>query len=179
MHEYQQRHPDWFFVRHEDLSTQPVDGYTKMFGELGLDFTDDIRATIEEYSGTANPGQAPADVGAFKIDSTANVTTAWKQRLTPDEIFRIREGTADVSQFFMEMGSGRCVVLHPVVLLRIYEIPGNDTRGERQAFIGLEVFYVGAWNWFPRTRTGSRCGLECIQHFLSDHSHNLYCRFGF
>lgn len=103
VHEYQQRHPDWFFVKHEDLSMQPMDGYTKIFGDLGLDFTDEIRTSIEEYSGTTNPGEAPADVGAFKIDSAANVT-AWKQRLTPDEIFRIREGTADVSQFFYEDG---------------------------------------------------------------------------
>jgi len=103
VHEYQQRHPEWFFVKHEDLSIQPMDGYTKIFSDLGIDLTDDIRTTIEEYSGTANPGEAPADVGAFKIDSAANVS-AWKQRLSPDEIFRIREGKADVWRYFYEDG---------------------------------------------------------------------------
>ncbi len=99
VHQYQERHPEWFFVKHEDLSKQPIDGYKKIFDNFGLDFTDHNRATIQDYSMGENPGETPADVGAFKIDSATNIT-AWKQRLTPDEIFRIREGTADVSRFF-------------------------------------------------------------------------------
>ncbi len=74
VYEYRQRHPDWFFVRHENLSAQPIDGCTKIFDDLGLEFADEARTTIEENFDSANPGGGPTDVGAFKIDSAADVT---------------------------------------------------------------------------------------------------------
>ncbi|MEM7518392.1 MAG: sulfotransferase, partial [Planctomycetota bacterium] len=42
--QYRDEHPDWLFVRHEDLSREPVLEFARLFHGLDLSFTDDARA---------------------------------------------------------------------------------------------------------------------------------------
>jgi len=97
---YQQSHPHWTYLRHEDLSTRPVEEFEKLFGRLGLAFTPQVRRTIEKHTAPENPSEAGERVvHQLKRDSRSNVWN-WQTRLTPEEIVRIRKGAEDVARFF-------------------------------------------------------------------------------
>ncbi len=100
--QYRERYPDWVFVRHEDLSEDPVGGYRRLYQRLGLTFTSEIQATIEGYSGESNPDQAEGSVNTIRLNSRENVR-GWRKRLSEDEIARIRARVEPLaSQFYSE-----------------------------------------------------------------------------
>jgi hypothetical protein len=99
---YQGRRPDWQFVRHEDLSRDPVNRFRSMFHRLGLEFTPECERRVRESSDSANPTDATAEGRStqwVKLNSAENVGN-WRRRLSRDEIRRTREGTEDVSRHF-------------------------------------------------------------------------------
>jgi len=96
---YQQRHPDWLFCRHEDLSREPLAEYEKLFRFLGLDYLDSVRDVIRQHSGTHNSAEAGGKIHQLRRNSEANIWN-WQTRLTPDEIARIRAGTRELCEHF-------------------------------------------------------------------------------
>jgi hypothetical protein len=97
---YRLQHPEWSFVRHEDISSRPIEEFRRLFKSLGLSFTTRITRTIMEYSNSDNPVEArDGVVHQLKRDSRGNIWN-WTQRLSRDEIHRIRDGTEDVAQHF-------------------------------------------------------------------------------
>ena len=99
---YQRDHKDWIFVRHEDLSRDPVHGFKNLFSRLNLEFSADVQQVIETYSHPANPSETDAMVGSevsLKRNSRLNISN-WKKRLTQFEINKIRNKTEDISGFF-------------------------------------------------------------------------------
>ena len=96
--EYRRSHPHWQFVRHEDLSLDPVGGFRRLYAALGLAFTPACEQAVRASSDAGNVTDAAAAgkaVGWVNVDSAANVRH-WQRRLTPDEVRRVRDGTADV-----------------------------------------------------------------------------------
>ncbi|MBI5945054.1 MAG: sulfotransferase [Chloroflexi bacterium] len=92
--------PDFKIVRHEDLSLDPVAGYKSLYESLGLTFDDTVRDTILNSSSSENPAElSKKKIHSVKLDSRANLDN-WKKRLSPDEIYRIRKMTEDVSHLF-------------------------------------------------------------------------------
>jgi len=89
---YRERHPDWIYLRHEDLSKDPVEGFRAVFDKVGLEFSAETERAIVTHS------FAPAAAG-LRRDSRANIDT-WKQRLTGAEIERVRAAVAGVSGEF-------------------------------------------------------------------------------
>lgn len=88
---FREDHPDWMFVRHEDLSSDPRRGFATMFDYLGLELSEPVRARIAASTDTGNPVDAPTgEAHALNRDSRANVT-AWKARLDPADIARVRD----------------------------------------------------------------------------------------
>ncbi len=97
---YRARHPEWVFVRHEDLSLDPVAGFRKLFARVGLDFPARSRRSVEVYSGPGNAADAPAGASHFlPRDSRASVSS-WVRRLTAGEVDRVRRGTEDCAGYF-------------------------------------------------------------------------------
>jgi Sulfotransferase family len=107
-------------VRHEDLSADPVPAFAGLYDRLGLPFgLDAERAILAATSaGSGWPGASTSprkgSVGgamrwslsgglsrtaAHRLDSRANLQV-WRERLTPGEVARIREATADVASGF-------------------------------------------------------------------------------
>ena len=86
---FRDERPSWAFLRHEDLSREPVREFRALYERLGLTWTDVVLRTIEEHSGVGNP-QETTDAASHKRDSRKAIT-AWKARLTPEEIRRIRD----------------------------------------------------------------------------------------
>ena len=96
---YQNNHNDWIFIRHEDLSRDPLRGFQNLFNNLNLEFSEHVSETIKEYTNSANPSEAPEKGQSLKRDSKSNIWN-WKSRLTVSEIERIRTQVEDISSVF-------------------------------------------------------------------------------
>jgi hypothetical protein len=98
--EYQRGYSDWVFVRHEDISRDPLKGFQELFQTLGLPFTTHVQRTIREWSDSANPPDSDAVVGsecAIHRNSLLSILN-WKSRLTDEQIAYIRTQVEDVSR---------------------------------------------------------------------------------
>ena len=102
---FEQEHPEWLYYKHEDLSVDPVAGFREMYDLLGLELTGEIETTITEHTGTQNPKQIAVTgsevkvTNSIKVDSAHNVTS-WHDRLTEEEIDRIRTCVESVSSHY-------------------------------------------------------------------------------
>ena len=95
---YQQGHPEWLFVKHEDLSNEPVDQFQSIYETFNLEFTSKAKSIILKSSGGHNPmEQQPGN--EFLRNSKANIFN-WNKRLSQNEIERIREKTHEISSIF-------------------------------------------------------------------------------
>jgi hypothetical protein len=93
-------HPDWIFVRHEDLSSDPIPRFAQLYAALGLEMTPEARNVIVEHTSAANPVEAPGGVvETLRRDSRANAFS-WRERLTASEIRELRAQVADVADAF-------------------------------------------------------------------------------
>lgn len=90
---YQMEHKDWLFVRHEDLSKKPLQNFEEIYDYLDLEYTDSIKDKITRFT---TEEESP---GKLRRDSKANVWS-WKNRLSDEEIERVREGTREISSHF-------------------------------------------------------------------------------
>jgi len=96
---YRDSNPNWIFVRHEDLSIDPIENFRKLYMRLGLKFSPDIEKKISDYS-FAGPQELNSN--NLKRDSRKNIWS-WKRRLTTEEIKKVKENTyAIASQFYSE-----------------------------------------------------------------------------
>jgi hypothetical protein len=97
---FQERHPEWVVVRHEDLSTHPYDTFPDLLARLDLPFTEKTRRFIELTTNGQNPVEAPGHkLHHIRRNSLENVI-AWQRRLSQSEISQIRGLTEDVSGLY-------------------------------------------------------------------------------
>lgn len=97
-------HPDWIFVRHEDLSRNPEAAFPPLFNRLGLPFTDKVREGLTQFT------RDQPKLGRFSIFGTRRRTMrssqasvqAFRQRLTPDEIATIRRLSSPLWERFYD-----------------------------------------------------------------------------
>jgi hypothetical protein len=91
-------------VRHEDLSVDPVPAFAALYDRLGLPLGPDAeRAIVRATSGGADRGVmrwslsgGVSRTAARRLDSRANLQV-WRERLSPEQVARVRELTADVA----------------------------------------------------------------------------------
>jgi Sulfotransferase family len=89
--------PGWLFVRHEDLSADPLHLYPQLFAQAGLSMTRSARRYIERTTSTANPVSAPeGHAHALARDSRANARS-WTTALGEAQVERLRAATAPVA----------------------------------------------------------------------------------
>jgi hypothetical protein len=100
--QYRSRHPEWLFVRHEDLSRQPVQRFQKIFQGLGLPFESVIKRQIAEYSAEGNPIESMDPMNVRRCST--KIIGRWRQTLSADEIQHIRRAVEPVSQEFYDDG---------------------------------------------------------------------------
>lgn len=93
VHYYQEKYNTrWYFVKHEDLSLQPMLAFEKLYNFLNIEMEDSVKEYILET--TSSKEQT-----LLKRDSKKNILS-WKNRLTPQEIQEIKEGTREVWKHF-------------------------------------------------------------------------------
>jgi hypothetical protein len=85
-YELSQKYPDWIFIKHEDISTNPQEEFRSLFEKLGLNYSAHVEAKVDELTSAKNT----ADSDKGRIHSlhrkSKDVTELWKKRLTKDEI---------------------------------------------------------------------------------------------
>ena len=72
---YRRDHPDWMFVRHEDLSAAPLDGFRDLADGVGLDFTPGCGRTSPRRRGRATRPR-PARESYTSLGATARPVRA-------------------------------------------------------------------------------------------------------
>jgi len=92
---YKQRNPQWIFVRHEDLSIDPVAGFRSLYGSLDIEFSQSIAKFIKSFSYLENREDS-GEIDFYRRDSISNIST-WKTRLTNAEVKRIKGMVDEVS----------------------------------------------------------------------------------
>jgi hypothetical protein len=98
---YKEQYPEWIFVRHEDLSRDPMTGFEKLYDRLDLAYDEDASIVIKEHSSPSK------EIGIshrktyknLERDSAANIWS-WKTRLAPTEVQRIKAQVQEVSREF-------------------------------------------------------------------------------
>lgn len=103
---YQERFPHWSFLRHEDLSRSPVPEFRKLYGTLGLEWTESVSMMIDRHSGGGNPVELERGLvqqvwrdTEFRRDSAANIWN-WHKRISADDANRIRDIVGEVGEAF-------------------------------------------------------------------------------
>jgi hypothetical protein len=96
---FRQEHPDWIFVRHEDLASDPIGKFRAMYQALGLEFREESEKVIHLHTSSDNPAEFDGRRDRSRRNSLETVQI-WKKRLAPEEIRRIREGVEEVSRQF-------------------------------------------------------------------------------
>lgn len=97
---YRGEHDDWIFLRHEDVARDPMQGFHDLYAALSLQFTQEVESVIREHCGSSNPAEVPADWPYALRRHSSETVWRWKDRLTPQEIARVKEGTFRIAQQF-------------------------------------------------------------------------------
>ena len=97
---FQERRPDWLFIRHEDLSKDPINGFQRICNYAGFPFTEKVRRAVIDSDDAQLPPELNIQQAFTTRRNMALNLSNWKSRLTPDEIKRIRRRVEDVSRHF-------------------------------------------------------------------------------
>jgi hypothetical protein len=96
--DYWDRHNDWIFIRHEDLSREPFTGFNLLFDKLNLKFSPRVQQRIKKYSDVKNPINFD---NPFSIKcNSKSIIKKWQQELAKSEITRIRNKVENISDRF-------------------------------------------------------------------------------
>ena len=93
---YKGINPDWIFVKHEQLSTDPQIEFGNIFKQLDIAYSKNIKKIISKYS---NNTHREYSYNNIKRNSKLNIFS-WKNRLTQYEIDKIKDKTSEISNNF-------------------------------------------------------------------------------
>jgi len=93
---YQEKHDNWIFMRHEDISRDPSNCFRSIFSKLGLDCSQHVENMIEKCS---YPAAHLPNRDSIQRASLSNILT-WKSRLTEEEVRRVKTQVQDISRVF-------------------------------------------------------------------------------
>ncbi|MBI3306183.1 MAG: sulfotransferase [Candidatus Omnitrophica bacterium] len=96
---YQQEYPDWSYVRHEDLSRDPIGGFKILYDKFGLPWRPWIENKILEHTQATDFSKTDCEYNDLARHSESNIYN-WKNRLTAEEIEKIRFKTRDLWPHF-------------------------------------------------------------------------------
>lgn len=90
-YELSQKYPDWIFVKHEDMSSNPQTEFRKLFKQLGLDYARSVEAKITELTNNGNQVEGDERQIHSLHRKSQDVTELWRRRLTKDEIAYVKK----------------------------------------------------------------------------------------
>ena len=101
----QKNNKNWIFVKHEDLSIDPMNEFQLLFKKLGLPFRNTTINKINKLCSTDNsnyllPGQRDKNKRNSK-----KLIYRWHEILSEDEVLRIREEVSFISDYWYDQNS--------------------------------------------------------------------------
>ncbi len=96
---FQSRHPEWIFLRYEDVIENPEQEFQNLFRQLGLHYDSHISSLVQSYYEL--PIQS--DENLHPLETQRNITQnkfSWRDRLTKAEVNFILENTHKVRNLF-------------------------------------------------------------------------------
>jgi hypothetical protein len=96
---YRAGHPDWIFVRLEDLARDPVSGFAELYRRLGLEYSRTIVEQVGWYSSGPSDLEANAAAYAIRRDSE-RASSSWRRRLSNEERYRLRAQVEEQASLF-------------------------------------------------------------------------------
>jgi len=99
--EYKKVYPEWIYIRHEDISLQPLSEFEVLFEQLGLTFDGQVERIIRTHteSGVRNSRNSTIVIPDVARDSVKNIRR-WKRELSQEESDMVRLLTQDVADCF-------------------------------------------------------------------------------
>ena len=88
---YAERQPEWLCWRVEDISHEPVAAFEEIYDRLDLAYPPRIQRQVMAHSSPDNPVEAPPDHPHLIRRDSRRIQSRWRDRLTADEIARIRD----------------------------------------------------------------------------------------
>ena len=96
---YQEKHHDWVFIRHEDISADPLSQFEYLYKKTNLTLTDKERQVIEEYSSEDNPTYVTKGHTLVKRNSKSNIKS-WQTKFSNEELLTLRTQVEEISHKF-------------------------------------------------------------------------------
>lgn len=96
---YQEKHTDWVFMRHEDISADPLSHFEYLYKKMNLTLTDKEKQVIEEYSSEENPTDVTKGHTLVKRNSKSNIKS-WQKKFSKEELTTLRTQVEDISHKF-------------------------------------------------------------------------------
>jgi hypothetical protein len=96
---YHEKYPDWIFLRHEDISAEPLSRFEYLYKRLNLTYTDRVKRFIEDFSSEENPVEAIRGHSSVKRNSKLNIKS-WRTKFTEAELMRLREEVEEIACYF-------------------------------------------------------------------------------
>lgn len=88
-----QKYPNWIFIRHEDISFDPLGQFKFLYTKLGIGKFEDVQNKITSSTLSTDPQNN------FVRNSKENIFN-WKNRLTNSELKTVLEETKDLFEYF-------------------------------------------------------------------------------
>ncbi|MBN1440974.1 MAG: sulfotransferase [Anaerolineales bacterium] len=101
---YRTEHPDWLFVRHEDLAAEPLREFPALYRHCRLTWNAAAEAGIRKYSERPDAGPLSGGRPTDIRRESRKTVSVWRRILTPEEAERVREGTRAVAKPFYSDG---------------------------------------------------------------------------
>jgi hypothetical protein len=90
-------HDDWIFLRHEDLSLDPISQFERLYEQLGLHWSDRVAAALQPFVNGSK--SASADPFQVRRNATENLWE-WRRTLSSQDILHVRRRTDDVAALY-------------------------------------------------------------------------------
>lgn len=100
---FRREHPDWSFVRYDDLAEEPIAGFRSLYAALGLTWSPETEEGIAKHSDAGNVKDVSGSQSPHTIKRSSRAAKwTWADRLSAEEIARVRQGTAEVAAHFFD-----------------------------------------------------------------------------
>jgi sulfotransferase family protein len=97
---YRRERPRWLFLRHEDLSANPSDGFNAICEHTGIVLSGAIANMVRRSTASENPIDAPRGVPHAVMRDSRRIARSWHRRMGSREIARLRASVEDVASRF-------------------------------------------------------------------------------
>ena len=97
---YRRERPNWLFLRHEDLSTHPVDGFQAMCRHVDTAYSTAIAAEVARTTAPGNPVDAPTGIAHALLRDSRRAAANWRPRLDRQDVAALRASVEEISSRF-------------------------------------------------------------------------------